>query len=369
MADLEEAQVLEKHTTNTQNEAPAHHLLGMTLKNGWKVVEKYLRTDGLSAGKYSVGYYVERNGTCGFLKAIDYSRAAKAEDIPQALLELTQAFQFERSMLERCAARKMDRVVSPIEDGEATVGTGILSRVNYLIFDEAEDIRNTLARINRSELVVRLRILHHVATGMYQLHSAGIAHQDLKAANVLSFGDICKVADLGSGSLRGTPAPRDSEHCKGTKAYAPPELLYDQIDGDFNVRRFGCDAYLMGSLVAYLFTAVGVTSNIVGHLATEHKPHALGGGWTGSYQEVLPYVQNAFGLALVDFASEVSSPKLEEELTLIVRQLCEPNPVFRGHPDARRQKVGNPYSLERYVTWFDLLARRASLGIFDGKKH
>jgi hypothetical protein len=56
-------------------EIPAQKLVGLVLKNGWKVTSKYVRTDGLSSGKYSVGYFVERDGEKGFLKAIDYSRA------------------------------------------------------------------------------------------------------------------------------------------------------------------------------------------------------------------------------------------------------------------------------------------------------
>jgi hypothetical protein len=67
---------------DNEEKPPAHRLEGLTLDGGWKVISKYVRTDGLSAGRYSVGYFVERerDGHRGFLKAIDYSRAAKSED-------------------------------------------------------------------------------------------------------------------------------------------------------------------------------------------------------------------------------------------------------------------------------------------------
>src|ERR1700758_1404047 len=82
-----------------ETDAPAKHLEGLELPNGWTVRKRYVRTDGLSAGKYSVGYFVERNGEKGFLKALDFSRALKDKDVPKAMLELVQSFEFERNVL------------------------------------------------------------------------------------------------------------------------------------------------------------------------------------------------------------------------------------------------------------------------------
>jgi len=48
------------------------------------------------------------------------------------------------------------------------------------------------------------------------------------------------------------------------------------------------------------------------------------------------------------------------QVTALVAQLCDPDPRLRGHPLTRASK-GNPYSLERYVTAFDLLARQAEI--------
>jgi serine/threonine protein kinase len=355
-----------------QEEVPAQKLVGLELKNGWKVVEKYVRTDGLSAGRYSVGYFVERGKEKGFLKAIDYSRATEEDDMPAAMLQLVQSFQFERSVLDQCSARHMDKVISPRDDGEVKVDDSQLGRVNYLIFDRADgDVRNTLAAIETYELVRRLRILHHVATGICQLHDAGIAHQDLKPSNVLSFGEISKVSDLGCVSIRGVTGPSDLRACAGDKDYAPLELLYGQIDPDFNVRRFGCDCYLLGSLLVFLFSGVGVTCSVLSHLPAELKPKLPSNGtkaWDGNYRDVLPYVQNAFGQSMGEFATEIRNSELRLALSRIVRQLCEPDPALRGHPLARRQKSGNPFALERYRTEFDLLATRASLGFFPEEK-
>ncbi len=342
-------------------DVPAHKLEGLTLASGWKVVKKYIRTDGLSAGRYSVGYYVERAEERGFLKAIDYSRATKEADMPAAMLNLVRSFEFERNVLRECSTRHMDRVISPKEDGEVTVDSSLLGRVNYIIFDIADgDIRDTLARIDRFELTQRLRALQHIATGLCQLHDAGIAHQDVKPSNVLAFKAITKVADLGSVSVKSTPGPTDARACAGTKAYAPPEILYQQIDPDFGVRRFGCDCYLMGSMVFFVFTGLVMTADILSHLAPEHSPK----GWGGTYKDVLPYVQDAFCRSVADFSGEIANDQLRADLKTVIKELCEPDPQLRGHPLNRQARHGNQYGLERYRTKFDLLARRAAIGLF-----
>jgi serine/threonine protein kinase len=311
-----------------------------------------------------------RRNSGGFLKALDFSRALKDEDVPRAMLELAQSFEFERNVLRECADRRMDRVICPRDDGEVTVDSSVIGRVNYLIFDLADgDIRTTLAQIEKYEIAWRLRALHHVATGLCQLHGVGIAHQDLKPSNILTFGQLSKIADLGCVSVKDNPGPRDREKCAGDKAYAPPELLYGQVDPDFNVRRFGCDCYLLGSLVVFLFSGVGVTCGILSHMATDHQPRLKSSQrefWTGSYQEVLPYVQNSFGQTLSEFSSDISNSRLRSELVQAVRELCQPDPARRGHPQNRG--VGNRYGLERYRTKFDLLATRASLGAYAEEK-
>ena len=70
---------------------------------------------------------------------------------------------------------------------------------------------------------------------------------------------------------------------------------------------------------------------------------------------------DAFGLAIEDFREAVSAD-IRDDLETNVRQLCDPDLEFRGHPRARIG-IGNRYSLERYVSSFNLLARRAELGM------
>lgn len=54
------------------------------------------------------------------------------------------------------------------------------TKVDYLIFELADgDVRSHLDAMPAFDAAFLLRTLHHVATGLQQLHRAQIAHQDL----------------------------------------------------------------------------------------------------------------------------------------------------------------------------------------------
>ena len=340
-------------------EAQAHKLLGLELPGGWKVTAKHERTDGASGGRYSVCYLVERNGTRAFLKALDFSRVQEAPDFVRALQAVTEAFNFERDLVQSCYDHRMDRVVSPLADGAVVVDDSYLGKVHYIIFEAADcDVRTYVAKLAASEITWKLRALHHITTGLHQLHTAGIAHQDIKPSNIVIFGPESKVADLGRASLKGVQGPSDGERYPGDKTYAPLELMYDYLDPDFNMRRFGCDLYLLGSMVTFLFGGIGATAAVLSHLHSDHLPE----NWHGKYAEVLPYVRNAFGLAVQNFGEHLEGAQLRTELVETVTQLCEPDPALRGHPN-NRIGIGNRFSLERFISRFDRLATRSRLGL------
>src|SRR6185437_7605631 len=170
---------------------PAELLAGLSLDGGWKVTERITAGPDATGGVFSVSYIVESaHSGRAFLKALDFSKA----------------FNFERDILQKCADRRMDRVVRAIGDGNvrttATSGGGV---VQYLIFELADrDVRLQLSLSSKVDLAWKLRSLHHIATGLMQLHSAGIAHQDLKPSNVLVFeGKTSKVSDLGRAAYQG----------------------------------------------------------------------------------------------------------------------------------------------------------------------
>ena len=337
---------------------PAQQLHGMTLDGGWKVVEVVQASAQGTGGNFSQGYIVENSGgKRAFLKALDYSRALRAPDPPTALKALIDAYIFERDVLHRCRDKRLDHVVLAIADGTVRVSG---EPVQYLILELAEgDVRSQADKAARFDTAWILRALHHVAVGSSQSHREGMAHQDVKPSNILAFdgGKTSKLGDLGRAAYQGHTPPHEILNIAGDPAYAPPELLYRYVDPDWNRRRLGCDAYLLGSMVVFFFTGVGMTALLRKEL---HPSHAWD-RWAGDFDSVLPYVRDAFERATALVRQQVPD-ELKDEIILTIRELCEPDVRLRGHPRSRAQR-GNQFSLERYVSRFDLLARRAELGL------
>jgi serine/threonine protein kinase len=344
---------------------PAKILQGKELAGGWNVLRRIDRKPNATGGHFSTGYEVVHNdGRRGFLKALDYYEAFQSEDTARVLNGLTQAFNFERDLCLKCKASALSNVVHPIEHGELKASPlDPFSKVSYLIFEMADgDIRHHLDAQDEFDAAFVLRALHHVAVGLNQLHGVDVAHQDLKPSNVLVFEreGVSKIADLGRAWSDGMPAPHDMFLVAGDVAYSPPELRFSHLDPDQRRRRFGCDMYHLGSLVTFLFTRVHINALLRKHLnnmiITGDK------GWT--FTEALPYLQAAFGESLREFSDQ--TPELvRSDLDAIVSQLCEPDPAKRGHP---LNRSNNQFSLERYVSWFKLLAHRLEAAFFKGSR-
>jgi serine/threonine protein kinase len=342
--------------------SPAFLLEGRVIGD-WTVGPTVPPKSGATGGNFSCCYpVVHKNGAKGFLKALDFSWALKAPDPVTALKELTEAYDFERSILRDCNVRRMDKVVKAIDDGTIQVNASVIGAVPYLIFDAADcDLRTELSAMNNVDVAWKFRSLHHMATGLHQLHKNATAHQDLKPSNVLVFDHITsKIADVGCASKRGAVSPRDHLPIAGDPVYAPPENLYGYQDPEWSVRRLGCDAYLLGSMAVYLFTALSMNSLLFGQVAPAHWPSQ----WGGKYRDVLPYLVDGFDKSLDVFTGQIASDSLSQELRIIVWQLCHPDPLLRGHP-RNRVGISVPMGLERYVTQFDLLAAKSRLGKFS----
>lgn len=223
--------------------------------------------------------------------------------------------------------------------------------VEYLIFEIADgDVRRRMSELSGIDLSWRFACLHHIATALTQLHGERIAHQDLKPSNVLMFDRDSKLADLGRAASHGTSPPHESFEIAGDPSYAPPELLYGWISPEWNVRRLGCDAYLLGSMIVWFFTGLGTTSLLIDVLHDDFKPD----NWTDTYEGVLPRLTAAFGTVILSIKSDFPRG-YENDLLQMVVELCEPDPAKRGDSKDKTRR----FSLHRYITRFDLLAKRA----------
>ncbi len=342
--------------------SPAQKLTGLKLQNNWTVVSMVNKKPNATGGHFSIGYLVKnKSGREAFLKAIDFSRAFASADPSRELQELTETFNFERDLLNKCRDKNLDRVVRAIEDGSITVD-GIA--VPYLIFELASgDIRAYMDFASNLDLAWKLRMLHHVAVGVEQLHGVGIAHQDLKPSNVLVFDQvISKLADLGRSAHPDYQPPHGDYIVPGAYPYAPPELRYGFTHADFNQRRFGADAYLLGNIILFALTGVTMSTITFLYLAPEHMPMA----WKADYDGVLPYLQAAFNDALLEVEPQIPA-EIRVEILTMLKHLCEPDLSKRGHPLNNSAGINN-FSLERFITKLNVLAYKAERNLFDKVK-
>jgi len=287
------------------------------------------------------------------VKAIDLTAWRQmGDDIMRALQQMTNAFQFERSIVEACTDRRMGNVVRGIAHGQEQVGEGPFSEVSYLILELADgDLRAALDPMEAIDAAWALSMLHNVANGFRQLHGAGMSHQDTKPSNVMTFASVAKLGDLGRSFWAGTNAPHTGAVIPGDANYAPPECLYGQIENDEILRSREIDAYHLGSMIRFIFTKTGATAALWRFLDPAFYP----GRWMGLYSDVLPHLRDAFDAAMEDF--EIILPSsIRNDVIQLVRELCDPDPSQRGI--GNRRKVER-YSMERYVSRLDLLSKRA----------
>jgi serine/threonine protein kinase len=341
---------------------PAEMLEGTVLDGGWTVEAKVVPSATATGGNFSVGYIV-RHETRGqaFLKALDYSRAFRAQDTAMVLQAMTSAYVFERNLLELCGERNLSRVVRALAAGQFDIGNG-QPPVNYLIFERADgDVRSHLDAIQEFDAAWVLRVLHNVAVGLSQLHAQGIAHQDVKPSNTLIFdGNLSKIADLGCADQIGELSPRGNLRVAGDPKYAPPELLYSYVSSDWRTRRRGCDLYHLGSMILFLFTGVTTTAALLHYLLVEQYPE----NWGDPYPDILPHLRNALDEIAEDLRQTLCG-RDSDALVSMFRELCDPDPALRGDPKSRKGHH-DPYSLQRYIASLDLLARRAEWGWLQG---
>ena len=127
------------------------------------------------------------DGRKGFLKALDYAKAfSQHKPVSIALQELTESINFEKYVLARCRDRRLDRIVISIADGTYIDGQPGVDTVEYLIFELADgDVRKHMKVVDKLDVHWRLKTLHHISTGLNQLHRNDIFHQDIKPSNIL----------------------------------------------------------------------------------------------------------------------------------------------------------------------------------------
>lgn len=344
---------------------PAEQLVGRRLRRGWTVTRRFEQAPGATGGNFSTCYEAERDGEAAFVKAIDFHGILRQrpDRVMEVMQQVSTAYNHEVAMLAACEERRMDRVVRAIETGEEVIDpSDPLSIVFYFVFELADgDIRAVHDQADRINVGNVLRMLHDVAIAIQQLHSAQIAHQDIKPSNVLVFTEIVRtisrVADLGRASTPSADMLHDMIAGAGDPAYWTPEAAYGGAPPDWPGRR-ACDLYHLGSLLLFLFSGTCTTPALMASIQPDYIPQMFEGPFRGTFNDALPHLRAALQQICDDFP-DVGDPAVRARLLQCFRQLCEPDPALRGHPK-NRTGAADPYAVERFAAFFDLEARRAS---------
>lgn len=344
---------------------PALALEGRTLNGGWVVGPLNVRGPDDTGGHFSASYPVSTaDGRLGFLKVLDFAQSLSSPDPLQAIAVQTADFQLERDLCIACGNKRLSKVVIALDHGVLLMPEfGPLGAAHYIIFEHAtRDVRKALSQAPHIDNVIRLEYLHDVAVGLRQLHSSGVAHQDLKPSNFLTFDDspghrpVGKLADLGRAYQRDVPSRIDHLVLPGDSNYAPPEQQYRYSYADEDTRRFAADLYQLGSLACFFFTRATMNAYLSRHLEPAHHWTSFGDG----YEQALPYVEVAFERALGDIRA-LAPASIADELADLIMTLCHPRADERVHPSVRRRKHAARYSLEPTIAKIDLMARREAI--------
>lgn len=341
----------------------AHDLEGRTIGD-WLVQKKQPHKSS-TGGHFSVGYEAVNihNGRSGFLKALDYTSAFNP-GVPtvDVLRSMTNAFVFERDLLHKCKNSRLKYIIRIIDSGNYTLpeeeypgGGCTYPSVDYMVLEMADCSMRSIIDLDKAlNYSWILRSLHNTAVAIEEMHSIQIAHQDIKPSNILLFNNqkISKLGDVGRSSLLGTPAEHDDYDFAGDRSYSPFEQLYGFLDPDWKIRRFSCDMFMFGNLVMVYFNNVSVTQSVLSMLPDKFKPTI----WSDTYASILPIIEQVFSECLASFNKNIDTD-LRQELVEIVKQLCCPDITRRG--DLKRKGIGyQQYSLQRYISKFDLLSRK-----------
>ncbi|MGV3727662.1 protein kinase domain-containing protein [Hydrogenophaga sp.] len=333
-------------------------LVGRTTQDGWHLERPATFPIDHTGGYFSQCFHVTRDGQQAFLKALNLDKF----DIMQMMTYFAE-FQYEQGTLAVCRDSKLNRIVRLLEVGALDRGEGFIPiqrQAPFIVFELAEgDIRDSIDVSKKIPHRWRFFVMHQTTLGLMQLHSAQIAHQDLKPSNVLRFGtNQLKLGDLGRATHRTRPAPHDALNRPGHINYAPFEQRYNYtIPAEWAQRRISADVFQLGTLLAYSFTSVVLPSKVLGTIDPTYHPK----NWGGTYSDVMPFLQAHLVKCIMDISDDLPE-QYRDELVQMILDLCHTDPLQRGKLGSKNgtPNIG-PLWLQRYVSRFDILEKHSSM--------
>lgn len=363
----------EKNMVDEQKNPLAENLLGREINNKWKVIKKLEKSSDETGGMFSVGYEViDNNKNIGFLKAFNFKEVFKHKDenMMQILNIFSEAYNYEKEILEKCSQKKLKHIVNILDAGTITEN-GYMIPVPYLIFEMAErSLRNKLAEIDKKmDVIWNLNCIHQIAVALQEIHNSDIAHLDLKPSNILLFDeDFSKLTDFGRSSMKSSNIKvyyEKNGSVEGDRSYAPIERLYGYNEGNWYNIKIGTDFYLLGSFIFQIFTGFSITTAIMENIDKQFYWF----NWHGEYAEVYSYIFEAYILVMQKFQlilKEQMDNNTASEIVKLVNEMCTPDINRRGDPEAIKRKSERKYELYRYITRIDKMCKKLEISLKRG---
>ena len=336
----------------------AHNLVGKSLENDWIVKRKIEKGGTQTGAHFSVGYIVEKDGKESFLKAFNISAFSNGTFM-ERMKEMSDAYSYEKDLSDHCRSKHVNKVSFVIDYGEISLSGYTFPVVPYLIFELADgDIRAAIDFTDNLNTSWKFHSLHEIAIGLKQLHTINVSHQDLKPSNILVYNGKkdSKICDLGRSACLDIPSIFTKIDFTGDLNYSPPEYWYKYHEKDWKKRTFAIDCYMLGSLITFYFAGNSMSSLLMNFIPIPYHPT----NWAGTFDEIEPYIQDAFSKALEEFSTNFKDEFYKEDLINLVSQLCNPFPSERGHPK-NLSNLNNQYSLERFISKLDHLKHKFNI--------
>lgn len=343
-------------------------LTGTVLKDKWLVGKSAKKTPGQTGGCFSITFECTdiKLRKSVFLKVVDVNSAiinySRTMSIPDIMIKIAEEHNFESNLMDECKEARLHRVVVGLDHGAVQI-PGFSGPVLFLVFELADGDTHKMKSITPA-LNDRLtsdkwwlETLHHVSTGLNQLHQKTIAHQDVKPSNILFFDSMgAKVADLGRAVKKGVTSSNLGKN--GDPIHSPPELFFGIRPTEWETRYLAVDLYMLGNLLYFHFSGgLTATAGLITRLEPTFNPY---NGYRGTFQNAIPALEEAFGRVVMDFRKDLVGhlPVIAaDELTSILKELCQPDPEKRGHPKDKLIKHGPKFSTYRYISRFNRTSR------------
>ncbi len=341
----------------------AYQLTGVTIPGGWLLKERYVKENIDKGGQFSVQYLAEKEGKEYFVKVIDIEKALKGRnltDLTKTLEQQMAAFNYEKELLERCRDRAMSKIVRVIDADMIPYGELTPYPMPFLVFEKADgDVRKYIKFQDEVDFAWKLKSLHDIATGIEQLHSMQLIHQNLKPSKILQFKKQSKISDIGKSKTFSGTGLFDENLLNGDKTYAPLEVLPQFTflrPTEWLDMNLAMDSYELGNMMTFYFTGLNMTGMLIERL------NNIGMTSRTTNMEMKAYLDLCYDECIETIKNEIEYEEFREPIGQMIYELCNPDPNKRNDPKTLRER-GSNFVLRRYISKLDLLQGKAELRI------